>query len=295
MADEPTRGRGGLYLGRGRRLHAQRRSATSPRPPDGYLWDYARSARTSPSAATASSCRTRRRSRPAATSSPSKRARPRGPGGARRTPAATSTSRDQKRVDIWLAEFRGFAAERQPAAAVDHPPPQRSHASGTKPGAPTPRAMVADNDLALGRIVETICRAASTGRTPRSSSSKTMRRAGPTTWTRIGRCCSWRARSRSAGSSITRSTRRRACCGRSSSFSGCRPMSQYDAAATPLYQRVPGHAEPRGVHAPADARVPLDEKNLPTAFGATLSRGDGFLATRTGRPKRCSTRSSGDR
>jgi hypothetical protein len=30
------------------------------------------------------------------------------------------------------------------------------HAGGTRPGLPTPRAMVADNDLALGRIVEAV-------------------------------------------------------------------------------------------------------------------------------------------
>ncbi len=30
------------------------------------------------------------------------------------------------------------------------------HTNGTNPGSPTPRAMVADNDLALGRIVEGI-------------------------------------------------------------------------------------------------------------------------------------------
>jgi len=30
------------------------------------------------------------------------------------------------------------------------------HTSGTRPGVPTPRAMVADNDLALGRIVEAV-------------------------------------------------------------------------------------------------------------------------------------------
>ena len=30
------------------------------------------------------------------------------------------------------------------------------HTSGTRPGFPTPRAMVADNDLALGRIVEAV-------------------------------------------------------------------------------------------------------------------------------------------
>ena len=32
------------------------------------------------------------------------------------------------------------------------------HTSGTRPGFPTPRAMVADNDLALGRIVEAVSR-----------------------------------------------------------------------------------------------------------------------------------------
>lgn len=32
------------------------------------------------------------------------------------------------------------------------------HTSGTRPGMPTPRAMVADNDLALGRVVETVRR-----------------------------------------------------------------------------------------------------------------------------------------
>ncbi len=30
------------------------------------------------------------------------------------------------------------------------------HTSGTKPGLPTPRAAVADNDLALGRVVEAL-------------------------------------------------------------------------------------------------------------------------------------------
>src|SRR5262249_17520630 len=32
------------------------------------------------------------------------------------------------------------------------------HTDGTRPGYPTPRAMVADNDLALGRIVEAVSR-----------------------------------------------------------------------------------------------------------------------------------------
>jgi hypothetical protein len=32
------------------------------------------------------------------------------------------------------------------------------HTSGTRPGMPTPRAMVADNDLALGRVIEAVSR-----------------------------------------------------------------------------------------------------------------------------------------
>ncbi|HTW64264.1 MAG TPA: hypothetical protein VME17_06590 [Bryobacteraceae bacterium] len=30
---------------------------------------------------------------------------------------------------------------------------ESAHTNGTRPGVPTPRAMVADNDLALGRVV----------------------------------------------------------------------------------------------------------------------------------------------
>ena len=33
-----------------------------------------------------------------------------------------------------------------------------NHTNGTKPNFPTPRAMVADNDLALGQIVEAVSR-----------------------------------------------------------------------------------------------------------------------------------------
>ena len=39
------------------------------------------------------------------------------------------------------------------------------HTEGTRANYPTPRAMMADNDLALGRVVEAISKAR-TGRTP---------------------------------------------------------------------------------------------------------------------------------
>src|SRR4030095_7910187 len=62
---------------------------------------------------------------------------------------------DAHRIDILLTEFLKF--ER------DGTVPRLSiiriggdHTSGTSPGARTPRAMVAENDVALGRLVETI-------------------------------------------------------------------------------------------------------------------------------------------
>jgi DNA-binding beta-propeller fold protein YncE len=62
---------------------------------------------------------------------------------------------DQQRVDEWQKEFSAFEATGNlPQLNILHLP--NDHTCGTKPGYPTPRAMVADNDLALGRIVDTI-------------------------------------------------------------------------------------------------------------------------------------------
>jgi YVTN family beta-propeller protein len=64
---------------------------------------------------------------------------------------------DQVRVDYFLKEFR--AAEKKgewPNLVILHLP--QDHTSGTTPHQPTPRAHVADNDLAVGRVVEAISR-----------------------------------------------------------------------------------------------------------------------------------------
>jgi YVTN family beta-propeller protein len=67
------------------------------------------------------------------------------------------TISDQHRADIWLAAFRRWVdAGRMPAFQILYLP--QDHTSGAQAGAPTPRAMVADNDLALGRIVEALSR-----------------------------------------------------------------------------------------------------------------------------------------
>jgi sugar lactone lactonase YvrE len=64
---------------------------------------------------------------------------------------------DQRRVDVWLAAFRRWvAANEMPALQILHLP--CDHTAGASAGMRTPRAMVADNDLALGRIVEALSR-----------------------------------------------------------------------------------------------------------------------------------------
>ena len=72
-----------------------------------------------------------------------------------RYPAAESRVPDQYRADIFLKEFAQFEQNGNLPNLVlvllyD------DHTEGTSPGFPTPRAAVADNDLALGRIVEAI-------------------------------------------------------------------------------------------------------------------------------------------
>jgi YVTN family beta-propeller protein len=72
-----------------------------------------------------------------------------------RYPAAESRVPDQYRADIFLDEFAEFVKNgKLPRLVIlllyD------DHTEGTSPGFPTPRAAVADNDLALGRIVEAI-------------------------------------------------------------------------------------------------------------------------------------------
>jgi hypothetical protein len=62
---------------------------------------------------------------------------------------------EQLRADIFLREFREFEQKGNLPDLVIMLLPI-DHTNGTSPNFPTPRAMVADNDLALGRIVEAI-------------------------------------------------------------------------------------------------------------------------------------------
>jgi DNA-binding beta-propeller fold protein YncE len=62
---------------------------------------------------------------------------------------------DQVRADAWIAELQQFGRQgKMPALEVMHLP--GDHTAGGRAGYPTPRAYMADNDLALGRIVEAL-------------------------------------------------------------------------------------------------------------------------------------------
>jgi len=70
---------------------------------------------------------------------------------------------DQLRADEFLREFDEFAKARGTAKEL----PQfillylpDDHTGGTRPGKPTPQASVADNDLAVGRVVEAVSHSA---------------------------------------------------------------------------------------------------------------------------------------
>jgi YVTN family beta-propeller protein len=62
---------------------------------------------------------------------------------------------DQLRMDEWLRQFqKAVDSNNLPTVQLVRLP--NDHTNGTRPGAPTPRAYVADNDLALGRMVEAV-------------------------------------------------------------------------------------------------------------------------------------------
>ncbi len=175
---------------------------------------------------------------------------------------------DNRRVDAWLEEFRGFEKTgKLPALSILRL--GNDHTSGTKAGFPTPRAMIAENDLALGRLVEAISKSrfwkesaifileddAQNGPDHVDAHRSVALVASP--YTRRG-----------AVDSTLYTT-----CGILRTIElilGLSPMSQCDAAATPMTAAFTAKADLRPfAHRPAG--VPLDEKNAPTAWGALES------------------------
>jgi YVTN family beta-propeller protein len=175
---------------------------------------------------------------------------------------------DQERADIWLEEFRQFEKDgKLPRLSIIRL--GNDHTNGTSPGSPTPRAMVADNDFALGRIVEAI----SHSRYWKESAIFVLEDDAQNGPDHVDA-------HRSVLLSISPFSRRRSLDSTLYTTSGVLrtielilglpPMSQYDAAATPMYaafQPTPD-STPYSVRT---ARVPFNEKNDWSSPGARAS------------------------
>jgi YVTN family beta-propeller protein len=175
---------------------------------------------------------------------------------------------DNRRIDVWLEEFRRFEKEGGlPRLSILRL--GNDHTAGTRPGYPTPRAMVAENDLALGRMVEAVTQS----RFWKDSAIFVLEddaQNGPDhvdAHRSIALVISPYARRGALDSTLyTTSGVLRTI----ELILGLPPLSQYDAAATPMY----GAFQPRPVLTPftkREARVPLDELNAPNAPGAAAS------------------------
>jgi Phosphoesterase family len=175
---------------------------------------------------------------------------------------------DNKRVDIWLGEFREFEKNgKLPRFSIIRL--GNDHTAGTRVGYPTPRAMIAENDVATGRVVEAISNSvywkesaifileddAQNGpdhvdahRSPAFIISPFTRRAAvdSTLYTTSGMLRTMEL------------------------ILGLPPMSQYDAAATPMYNAF----QTTPVLTPftlRPARIDIKEMNTANAWGAEAS------------------------
>jgi len=176
---------------------------------------------------------------------------------------------DQKRADRFLEELAEFEARGElPRLIVIHLP--NDHTSGTVPGKPTPTAFVADNDLALGRIVEGL----SKGRFWKHLAIFVVEddaQNGPDhvdAHRTVALAISPYIRRKSVDSTMysTSSMLRTM-----ELILGLDPMSQFDAAARPMFPAF----TPEPDAAPFTCRpagVDLKTKNTETAWGAAASK-----------------------
>jgi DNA-binding beta-propeller fold protein YncE len=180
---------------------------------------------------------------------------------------------DNTRVDAWEKEFRAFETDGQlPALSIIRL--GNDHTAGTRAGSPTPRAMIAENDQALGRIVEIISKSkywndsaifileddAQNGpdhvdahRSPAFIASPFINRGtvDSTLYTTSGMLRTMEL------------------------ILGLPPMSQYDSAATPMYNAFTT-SPTLAAFMKRDARIKLDEMNREGAPGAAASMAMNF-------------------
>lgn len=175
---------------------------------------------------------------------------------------------DQKRADRFIEELARFEKEgAMPQFIVLRLP--NDHTYGTSPDKPTPTAMVADNDLALGRVIEALSKGpfwkdtavfvveddAQNGSDHVDAHRTVALVISP--YTRRGAVDS----SLYSTSSMLRTMEL---------ILGLEPMTQFDASALPMYNSFQARADMTPYqHLPSN--VDLGARNLATAYGAKMS------------------------
>jgi YVTN family beta-propeller protein len=175
---------------------------------------------------------------------------------------------DNKRVDVWLEEFKKFDQSGE-LSRLNIIRLGNDHTAGTRANYPTPRAMVAENDVALGRVFEAI----SNSRFWKESAIFVLEddaQAGPDhvdTHRSIALVASPFIKRGSVDSTLyTTSAMLRTI----ELILGLPPMSNLDAGATPMYAAF----QPTPVLTPyalRPARIDIQEKNAANAWGADAS------------------------
>ncbi len=174
---------------------------------------------------------------------------------------------DVKRAARFIAELKRFEAEGDmPRLQIIRLPNDHTH--GTTPGWPTPSAYVADNDLALGQIVAAVSHSkfwpqtavfvveddAQNGPDHVDAHRSTAYVVSP--YTKRGVVDS----TMYSTSSLLRTMEL---------ILGLKPMSQYDAAATPMYNVFKAAPDLRPYQV-VPAKVDLEERNSAQAWGGQI-------------------------
>jgi DNA-binding beta-propeller fold protein YncE len=181
---------------------------------------------------------------------------------------------DQKRADRFIEELHRFEkASEMPRLIILRLP--NDHTAGTSVGKHTPTALVADNDLALGRVVEAVSQSkfwkdtaifvieddAQNGPDHVDAHRTVALVVSPYTKRRHVDSTMY------STSSMLRTMEL---------ILGLKPMSQFDAAATPMYASFQAKADLTGYkHVKPD--VDLNAKNKRDAWGAALSATFDFM------------------
>ena len=176
---------------------------------------------------------------------------------------------DNQRIDVWLEEFKEFEKNGN-LPRLNIMRLGNDHTAGSRPGSRTPRAMIAENDHALGRLVEAISKSRYWNETAIFVLEDDAQNGSDHVDAH-----------RSLGFIISPYTQRKGFVDSTlyttSGFLrtmelilGLEPLSQYDAAATPAYNAF-ALAPNVAPYAALSPRIDVTEMNDPRAWGAQAS------------------------